>query len=89
MLFSALVMRCVRKIDLEYENGKQLQVTIIKITEITDSKEDNSIHRLDVSISTSLGGAGSRTHNCTRSIKEIFIPSRYLSPFTDYYFTAT
>ena len=59
MLFSALVMRCVRKIDLEYENGKQLQVTIIKITEITDSKEDNSIHRLDVSGSTGLGGAGS------------------------------
>ena len=32
-LFSALVMKCVRKLDLEYENGKQLQVTIIKITE--------------------------------------------------------
>ena len=59
MLFSALVMRFVRKIDLEYENGKQLQVTIIKITEITDCKEDNSIHRLDVSGSTGLGGAGS------------------------------
>ena len=59
MLFSALLMRCVRKIDLEYENGKQLQVTIIKITEITDSKEDNSIHRLDVSGSTGLGGVGS------------------------------
>ena len=28
------------KIDLEYENGKQLQVTIIKITE---SKENKSI----------------------------------------------
>ena len=46
-----------QKIDLEYENGKQLQVTKIKITEITDSKEDNSIHRLDVSGSTGLGGA--------------------------------
>ena len=45
MLFSALVMRDVsEKNDLEYENGKQLQVTIIKITEITDSKEDNSIY---------------------------------------------
>ena len=60
MLFSALVMRDVsEKNDLEYENGKQLQVTIIKITEITDSKEDHSIHRLDVSGSTGLGGAGS------------------------------
>ena len=32
--------------DLEYENGKQLEVTIIKITE---SKENKSIHRLNVS----------------------------------------
>ena len=32
-LFSALVMKCVRKIGLECENGKQLQVTVIKITE--------------------------------------------------------
>ena len=43
MLFSALVMRCLRKIDLGYENGKQLQVTIIRITE---SKENKSIQRL-------------------------------------------
>ena len=41
------------KIDLEYENGKQLQVTIIKITE---SNENKSIHRLDVSGSTGPGG---------------------------------
>ena len=34
----------LRKIDLEYENGKQLQVTAIKITE---SKENKSIHRID------------------------------------------
>ena len=34
------------KIDFEYENGKQLQVTTIKITE---SKESKSIHRLDLS----------------------------------------
>ena len=34
MQFSALVMRCLRKIDLEYENGKQLQVTNIKITDL-------------------------------------------------------
>ena len=50
--FSVLVMRYVseKKIDLEYENGKQLfQVTITKITE---SKENKSIHRLDVSGST-------------------------------------
>ena len=46
---SALVMNCVRKIGLEYENGKQLQVTVIKITE---SKENKSINRLSVSGST-------------------------------------
>ena len=44
---------CLRKIDLEYENGKQLQVTITKITE---SKENKSIQRLDVSGSTGPGG---------------------------------
>ena len=41
--------------DLEGENGKQLQVTIIKITE---SKEKNPIHRLDVSGSTDPWGGG-------------------------------
>ena len=47
MLFSALCHEIYRrKIDLEYENGKQLQVTIIKITV---SKENKSIQRLDVS----------------------------------------
>ena len=51
MLFSALVKRCLRKIDLGYENGK---VTIIRITE---SKENKSIQRLDVSGSTGPGGA--------------------------------
>ena len=44
---------CLRKIDLEDENGKQLQITVIKITE---SKENKSIHRLDLSGSTSPGG---------------------------------
>ena len=44
---------CLRKIDLDYENGKQLQVTTIKITE---SKESKSIHRLDLSGSTGPGG---------------------------------
>ena len=54
-VFLALVMRYVsEKIDLEPENGKQLQVTIIKITE---SKENNSIHRLDESGSTGPGGS--------------------------------
>ena len=47
-------LSCLRQIDLEYENGKQLQVTIIKITE---SKENNSIHRLDLSGSTGPGEA--------------------------------
>ena len=46
---------CLRKIDLEYENGKQLQVTII---EITESKENKSIQRLDVFGSTVPGGGG-------------------------------
>ena len=41
------------KINPEYENGKLLQVTIIKITE---SKENKSIQRLDVSSSTGPGG---------------------------------
>ena len=44
---------CLRKVDLEYENGKQLQVTIIKVTEC---KENRSIHRLDVSGSIGPGG---------------------------------
>ena len=49
-LFLALVMRYVsEKSILHTENGKQLQVTFIKITE---SKENKSIHRLDVSSST-------------------------------------
>ena len=52
-IFSTCHLICLRKIDLEPENGKQLQVTIIKITE---SKENNSIHRLDVSGSTGPGG---------------------------------
>ena len=44
-IFSTYHEICLRKIDFEYENGKKLQVTIIKITE---SKENKSIHRLDV-----------------------------------------
>ena len=53
-IFSTCREICLRKIDLDYENGKQLQVTIIKITE---SKENNSIHRIDVSGSTGPGRA--------------------------------
>ena len=53
VIFSTYHEIFLRKIDLEYENGKQLQVTITKITE---SKENKSIHRLDVSGSTGPGG---------------------------------
>ena len=43
-VFSALFMRYVSEESTSnHENGKQLQVTIIKITE---SKENKSIHRL-------------------------------------------
>ena len=52
-IFSTCHEICLRKIDLEYENGKQLQVSKI---EITESKENNSIRRLDVSGSTGPGG---------------------------------
>ena len=45
---------CLRKIDLEYENGKQLQVTLIKTTK---SKENKSINRLELSDSTGPGGS--------------------------------
>ena len=38
MLCSVLVMRYVSEIDPEYENGKLLQVTIIKITEPKENK---------------------------------------------------
>ena len=54
-IFSTCHEICLQKIHLEYGNGKQLQVTIIKITE---SKENKSIHRLNVSGSTGLGGGG-------------------------------
>ena len=49
-IFSTCHEICLRKIDLEDENGKQLQITIIKITE---SKEN----RLDLSGSTGPGEA--------------------------------
>ena len=45
------------KIDPEYENGKLLQVTIIKITESKENKSiQRPIQRLDVSTSTDPGG---------------------------------
>ena len=52
-IFSTCHEICLRKIDLEYENGKQLQVTIIKMNE---SKESKSIHRLELSGPTGPGG---------------------------------
>ena len=57
MLFSALVMRYVSgklTSNVKMANNK-LQVSIIKITE---SSENNSIHRLDVSGLTGLWGGG-------------------------------
>ena len=49
-LFSALVMKYVsEKLTLNMKMANILQVTIIKIT---DSKENKSIHRLNVSGST-------------------------------------
>ena len=53
-IFSTCHEIWLRKIDLEYENGKQLQVNITKITE---SKENKSTGRLDVSGSTGPGGS--------------------------------
>ena len=64
MLFSALEI-CPRKIDLEDENGKQLQITIIKITE---SKENKSIHRLDLSGLTGPGGGGKLPHGSVTTL---------------------
>ena len=60
MLFSALVMRYVSEkstSNVKMANNK-LQVSIIKITE---SSENNSIHRLDVS---GLTGPGVRGGSC-------------------------
>ena len=45
VIFSICHEICLRKIDLEYENGKQLQVTITKIT-----KSKEFIHRIDVQL---------------------------------------
>ena len=57
MLFSALVMRYVSEkstLNMKMAFNKLLQVTIIKITE---SKDNKSIQRLDVSRLTGPGGA--------------------------------
>ena len=52
-------MRYVSEKSMSHtENGKQLQVTLIKITE---SKENKSIHRLDLVGSTAPGRAAPRT----------------------------
>ena len=53
-IFSTCHEICLRKIDLEYENGKQLQVTIVQITE---SKEKKSIQKLDESVAQQVWGA--------------------------------
>ena len=56
MLFSALVMRYVSEkstLNMKMAINKLLQVTIIKITE---SKDNKSIQRLDVSGLTGPGG---------------------------------
>ena len=47
-IFSTFHGICLRKIDLEYENGKQLQVKSSQVTiiKITKSTENNSIDRL-------------------------------------------
>ena len=55
-LFSALVMKYVsEKLTLNMKMANIWQVTIIKIT---DSKENKSIHRLNVSGSTGQVGGG-------------------------------
>ena len=62
-LFSALVMKYVsEKLTLNMKMANILQVTIIKIT---DSKENKSIHRLNVSGSTGpVGGGGGSCPAC-------------------------
>ena len=62
-LFSALVMKYVsEKLTLNMKMANILQVTIIKIT---DSKENKSIHRLNVSGSTGpVGGGGGSCPPC-------------------------
>ena len=62
-LFSALVMKYVsKKLTLNMKMANILQVTIIKIT---DSKENKSIHRLNVSGSTGpVGGGGGSCPPC-------------------------
>ena len=70
--FSAL-MRCLRKIDCEYENGKKLQVTIIKITE---SKENKFIYRLDWCVSGSRGprwGRGGQLPPCSPATISVMV----------------
>ena len=62
-LFSAIVMKYVsEKLTLNMKMANILQVTIIKIT---DSKENKSIHRLNVSGSTGpVGGGGGSCPPC-------------------------
>ena len=64
MLFSALVMRYVSEksiLNMKMAINKLLQVTIIKITE---SKDNKSIQRLDVSGLTGPGGTAASLPSC-------------------------
>ena len=64
MLFSALVMRYVSEkstLNMKMAINKLLQVTIIKITE---SKDNKSIQRLDVSGLTGPGGTAAPLPSC-------------------------
>ena len=77
MLFSALVMRYVsEKSTSNHEIGKQLQVTVIKVTE---SKENKSIHRLDVSGSTGPGGAAEILIGNTRCSRYFIFHHRHIT----------
>ena len=67
---------CLRKIDCEYENGKKLQVAIIKITE---SKENKSIYRLDVCLAQEVqggeegGGGGRQLPPCSPAMISVMV----------------
>ena len=67
---------CLRKIDCEYENGKKLQVAIIKITE---SKENKSIYRLDVCLAQEVqggeggGGRGRQLPPCSPAMISVMV----------------
>ena len=57
-IFSTCHEICLRKIDLEYENGKPLQVTIIKITESTVNPSKDLMSRAQQDQTGGGGGDG-------------------------------